>query len=94
MLRALEESAIRDRIIEQIRDDFRRQTGDTDEQRPLVWTGWVTQNIGNVAAEALDLVLYGNEEGGNNLRDELIQLAITTIAMIESLDRNNWLDEQ
>ncbi len=92
MLSATDE-LLQERILEQIRDERRRQDGLWGQQNhiPLIWLGILEEEVGEFAREALDHHFEGS--GDKNLRDELIQVAAVALAMLECCDRNKWIEE-
>ena len=70
-------------ILEEVKDERGRQDEKWGEQNhvPLKWLAILGEEVG----EANKAVLEDDRE---NLREELIQIAATAVAFIESLERN------
>lgn len=81
-------------IINEVKKERQKQDAKWGEQnhRPIEWVGILTEEVGEVAKEAVDFHFGDNPtlrlKCIKNYRAELIQVAAVAVAMIESLDRN------
>ena len=85
---------MRQNIFNEINKERIRQETKWGEQNhsPIEWIAILTEEVGEVAKEAVDFHFNDNEEIDYYLlhkyREELIQVAAVAVSMIESLDRN------
>ncbi len=83
------------KIFEQIKAERKRQDKKWGEQNhtPIEWIGILTEEVGEVAKEAVDFHFgdnpYVRAENLKNYRAELIQVAAVAVSMIECLERNS-----
>jgi NTP pyrophosphatase (non-canonical NTP hydrolase) len=77
-------------VIEEIFDERERQDEKWGEQNHsiMTWLAILSEEVGEAAQAALHIHFPGGYLTGDNLRDELIQVAAVACAMVESLDRN------
>ncbi len=81
-------------IFEQIKTERQRQIDKWGVQRhsPIEWCAILGEEVGEVNKEALEhhfVKFYGNNTL-HNYRKELIQVAAVCVAMIESLEANDY----
>lgn len=86
----------------EIREERRRQDAKWGEQNhsPIEWSAILTEEVGEVAKEALELHFAQLQNAGKSedwyaeklaaYRKEVIQVAAVALAMAESLERNKW----
>lgn len=59
---------------------------------PVWWLAILTEEVGEVAQAALKLRFGGDfEERLRHLREECVQVAAVATAMVECIDRGDWL---
>lgn len=81
-------------IINEVKKERQKQDAKWGEQnhKPIEWVGILTEEVGEVAKEAVDFHFGDNLTDSHqcikNYRAELIQVAAVAVAMIECLDRN------
>ena len=78
-------------ILDEILNERNRQDKKWGVQnhKPIEWVAILTEEVGEVAKEALDHHFKNREMTLDNYRTELIQVAAVAISMIESLDRSS-----
>ncbi len=77
-------------ILNEIVKERKRQDQKWGEQNhePVEWMSVLIEEVGEAGKAVLEDRLKHNTNGLHNYREELIQIAAVTIAMIESYDRN------
>ncbi|MGN6561740.1 MAG: hypothetical protein ACTHMU_03690 [Thermomicrobiales bacterium] len=84
--------AVRDAVEERTRQEIK---WGEQNHAPIYWLGILTEELGEIAKEAIEAREYtGRENAGNGdrYRAELVQLAAVALAAIESYDRNEARD--
>ncbi len=84
------------KILEEIAKERKRQDEKWGEQNhsPIEWIAILTEEVGEISKEALEFHFKHKKPKKSlaNYRKELIQTAAVTVAMLESLDRNEGKD--
>ena len=77
-------------VLNQVIAERERQDSLWGEQNhgPYAWLSILMEEVGEAAQAANKTILEGHK-GFEHYREELVQVAAVTIAMIECLDRNN-----
>lgn len=88
-------------ILTEVRHERVRQNGLFGEQNhePLIWLGILAEEFGEAAREANDIHFknykkHSEAELLDRYREELVQVAAVSVAMIECLDRNRNKGDQ
>lgn len=81
-----------EKLLQEITQERQRQDQKWGEQNhsPIEWMAILTEEVGEVSKEALEFHFKhkNSKESLANYRKELIQTAAVTLAMLQSLERN------